>query len=125
MELYTACGPARTVARRLFELPREVVAHPRYALLLESERGAEIRIVCRESAQAATVKAWQSGPGESVSETLLAALDANDVEAALTGGRSFSIEGPALAPSTARGAFGLPLAGLRPHQRAWASVLVF
>jgi hypothetical protein len=127
LELYTACGPSQIVARRLFGLPRDVIGHPRYALVMEGDGEGDVRILQRESSKSttATVAIWRGLHAGEAMRMLVEALEAPDVLAALEHGQPFQVEGPALAPTTPRGAFGLALGRLHPQTRVWAAVLVF
>lgn len=134
-------GPARRVARWLYSLPADVVAAQLYILLLQGVARSGVYVFRREPAdpRTATVLAAE-GDGLGDLPSALATVLAEDrtgnggaasvVDAALAlleGSCSSPPEpsAPALAPSTPRGAFGLPLVTLDERGAVTACVVSF
>jgi hypothetical protein len=116
-------GPRRDVAKSLFSLPQEILSSPLYTLLLAGENCGAVHIYeCVDQDQRKVTRSFWKAPalGDLPSRVLsvLAALPRTDdasgsprdaVRSLLAAERSFSTSAPALAPATARAAFGLPL----------------
>jgi len=133
-------GPARRVARWLYSLPTDVVAAQLYILLLQGAARSGVYAFRREPGdpRTATVLAAEGeGLGDlpSTLATVLAeartgkgAASVADVALALLDRACSSPSErpePALAPSTPRGAFGLPLVTLDERGVVSACVVTF
>jgi hypothetical protein len=122
-ELYGVCGPQRRTAQQLYALPTQVVARHLYLLLLQGADHGLVYVFRREGSDPslATVMAASVHDLGELPRRLLGVL--SDIPAELAPEAVLSIlqasyslspksDGPARAPVTPRGAFGLPLVEL-------------
>lgn len=119
IEYHGFSGSPRSVAGRLFALPRDLVQRPCYALLLEGDRQAHVRIFERSSgASQGPVALWQGeGLGELPAHLMSLCLQPPDsdvggtasIASALRDHGEFTQLGMVPCPPSPRGAFGHPL----------------
>jgi hypothetical protein len=122
-ELHCVSGPRRSVARTLFALPQAIVSAPLYVLFLGGEKSAAVHIYecVDEDQRKVTRSVWKSPALGDLPRRALTVLATRQWANAAGGSPrdavcsllaaecSFSTSAPALAPATARAAFGLPL----------------
>lgn len=106
-------GSPRAVAEQLFALPRSVVEGRFFALLLESDSGASIRVFERAAVgdEHGTVRDWHGShlgdlPARVVAALTTESAPARSVHDMICGMGRFTAAAEAPCPPSARGAFG-------------------
>ncbi|MFE9748336.1 hypothetical protein ACFYOT_25810 [Saccharothrix saharensis] len=106
-------GAPQDVARQLFALPRSVVSGSYYALLLESDAGADVRVFVRADPadDHGEVRDWTGSKLGDLPERILRACwstSANEREVAkvIDSFGPYAVRGGIMCPPSARGAFG-------------------
>lgn len=121
-------GTPRDVAKLLYDLPKIVVAAPYYALLLESDAGADIRVFVRERPEDThgAVRDWTGDRFGDLPERIVRACwdapgDPTQVTDVLDGFADYEVRTGLMCPPTARGAFGHQMRRHepQPHVRAF------
>jgi hypothetical protein len=118
-ECYAFSGEPADVARRLYELPRDLVARDFYALLVQSGDMAGIHafVRVRPGDREGLVAVWEGPSLDGTPERILALVLSGQtgpalrekVDALLKQGRDFTDLGMVPCPPTPRGAFGHPI----------------
>ena len=120
-------GAPRDVAKLLYELPKAVVAKPYYALLLESDAGADIRVFVREQPEDAdgSVRDWNGDRLGDLPERIVRACwdDPQQVFDMLDGFAEYEVRTGLTCPPTARGAFGHQVRRHEPQPQVRAYVI--
>ncbi|MFC3890670.1 hypothetical protein ACFOWZ_04235 [Lentzea rhizosphaerae] len=124
---FAFAGTPDSVTRSVYALPRTIVGHTWYALLVESERAADIRVFSRTHADddSGPVASWHGASLGALPIRIMSLLmNAGDgIEAALGEHGGFVEHGLVPCPPTPRGAFGHALGAYAADRSVRAFVI--
>ena len=124
---FAFAGTPDSVARSVYALPRDLVRHTGYALLVESERAADIRVFSRAEADddCGPVATWHGASLGALPIRIMSLLmhSGDGIGAALSDHGDFVEHGEVPCPPTARGAIGHALGAYAADRSVRAFVI--